>query len=206
MFSKKEPPLKPLAVHENLSWASVLKIFSWDQTTSLFGLFGEGSLPHPDLANSIEALGAPLSMVEVPAAVIPRSRAANGEGEWLPDTFVSQIWMNRAALEPSRLAKMGLDENNVQHISLLDVLTLVAVERRGDGIRLVDGTAVLGSVFGADGGAVSSLPVARDARGGAVYVGALQLAAVYLKGGNNVGIVGAPWPPRWVLCRCLHHA
>lgn len=197
-----EPPLKPLAVHEKLSWANVLKIFSWDQSTSLLGLFGEGSLPHPDLSNSIKALGVPLSTVEVPAAVIPRSRAASsggGGGEWLPDTFVSQVWVNRATLDPSRLVKTGLDESLVQDFSLLDVLPLVVLKRRGDGVVLVDGTAVLDSVFEVDGSAVSSLPVARDARGGGVYIGALALAALHLKGGKNVAIARAPWPPRCVL-------
>ena len=194
----QEPLLKPLVVYEKPSWASVLDSFSTEHGT-IVGLFGEGSLPHPDLAHSIKALGLPLSEIQVPAAVIPRSRSSEGGGEWLPDTFVSQLWVNRAALEPFRLMNIGLDRKSVQEVSLLALLPEVVLKRPGDGIALIDGTDVLGSVFAVGVGGASSVPVARDARGASLYIGALGLAALHLKGGRHVAIVRAPWPPRCVV-------
>ena len=194
----QEPLLKPLVVYEKPSWASVLDSFSTEHGI-IVGLFGEGSLPHPDLAHSIKALGLPLSEIQVPAAVIPRSRSSEGGREWLPDTFVSQLWVNRAALEPFRLMNIGLDQKSVQEISLLALLPEVVLKRPGDGIALIDGTDVLGSVFAVGVGGASSVPVARDARGASLYIGALGLAALHLKGGRHVAIVRAPWPPRCVV-------
>lgn len=193
----QEPSLKPLVVYEKPSWASILESFSAEHGI-IVGLFGEGSLPHPDLARSIKALGLPLSEIQVPAAVIPRSRSSEGGGEWLPDTFVSQLWVNRAALGPLRLMSIGLDQKIVQEISLLALLPEIVLRRPGDDrIALIDGTEVLGSVFAAGvGAAASSVPVARDARAASLYIGALGLAALHLKGGKHVVIARAPWPPR----------
>lgn len=200
----QEPSLRPLFVYETPSWASILESFSTEHGGSIVGLFGEGSLPHPDLAHSIKALGLPLSEIQVPTAVIPRSRSSGGGGgggEWLPDTFVSQLWVNRAALEPFRLMNIGLDQKLVQEISLLALMPEIVLKRPGDGLALIDGTDVLGSVFAVGEGAAapSSVTVARDARGGSLYIGALGLAALHLKGERHVAIVRAPWPPRCVV-------
>lgn len=198
----QEPSLNPLVVYEKPSWASILESFSVEHGI-IVGLFGEGSLPHPDLARSIKALGLPLSEIQVPAAVIPRSRSSEGGGEWLPDTFVSQLWMNRAALDPLRLMDLGLGQKVVQEISLLHVLPEIVIKRPGDGMALIDGTDVLGSLFAGGVGAAASVPVARDTRGASLYIGALGLAALHLKGGKHVAIARAPWPPRCVVVPCF---
>lgn len=74
-----------------------------------FGVFGEGSLPPPGLAAAIESLWPALDRSTAPTAILSRSRlwvdsgrthADSGgrdrwseehDGDWLPDTFISQV-------------------------------------------------------------------------------------------------------------------
>ncbi len=218
------PRLRPLPLPDTSSWSSwpeFLENFMERQGATALGLFGEGSRPTPGLAKSIRAMRRTLAHPHTPVAVIPRSQLQEEGGwtpdsRWLPDTFIAQAWITKAAVSsappPPATAGAGGD---VGDLSLLRALPGIVGHLPGepdaDAGLLVDGTNVVASSFWGGGGN-QPLPVARDATGAKLYIGALQLALVYPdedeeeegrggKGqteghGRAAALVRAPWPPR----------
>jgi len=197
------------------SWPEFLENFMERQGATVLGLFGEGSLPPPGLAKSIQALGPALSHPHTPVAVIPRSQLQEEGGwtpdsRWLPDTFIAQAWITKATLSSAPMAAAG---GGLGDLSLLRALPLIVghlpSKPNADGGVLVDGTNVVASSFS---GGNLPLPVARDSGGAKLYIGALYLALVYPdeeddgEGGEEqeeehrraAALVRAPWPPRCV--------
>lgn len=163
----------------------------------MFGLLGEGVLPTPDLVQSITSLQQALSEAADPTAVIARSKsagnAANGS-QWLPDTFIAQVWCNHAML-----AGFGDDGEAFQVASLLELLPRdLRPHRTSKGISqpsLVDGTHLMPSISVWNG---DRLPSNVGVDDGALNIGRLEHALVRREEGV-VSIEKAPWPPMYVL-------
>lgn len=214
------PHVLPFVADESASWAEVMERFMI-QTASVVVLFGEGSLPHPDLAESIKSLestGA-LALSAQPTAILARSRRSDGK-EWLPDTFIGQVWCNRGMLAASRLTAgiAGLDKQAVQKFKLLEVFPRILrtdqsnTAEAGE-VVLVDGTNVLGSIVDLDIAgaeeptrATTGKVAGAHAQGGNLYIGTLPLALVFdghrdaaENGARTSVIAEAHWPPAYVL-------
>lgn len=170
---------------------------------------GEGVLPLPDLSQAVNSLGNAFAGSTKPTAILTRSRTrgdAISAEEWLPDTFIAQLWFTRRML-----TGLGLDDYMVTDSSLLDVLPQFIRAHREhtqDELVLVDGTSVVKSFFhlGAEGSEPPSFNNAAAADGGDLYFGALDLALVLDGKGNHTDselaraiIAPAPWPPQYVL-------
>lgn len=216
------PHVLPFVADESASWAEVMGRFMI-QTASVVGLFGEGSLPHPDLAESVKSLestGA-LALPVQPTAIIVRSRRIIDGKEWLPDKFIGQIWCNRGMFAASRLTTSiaGLDKQSVQNLTLLEVFPRILRADQSDTaeagvVVLVDGTNVLGSIFDLDivGAEEPTRPTTTGkatgahAQGGNLYIGTLPFALVFdghrdaRKNGVRTSVIAeAHWPPAYVL-------
>lgn len=216
------PRLRPLPLPGPSSWSSwaeFLENFMERQGATILGLFGEGSLPPPGLARSIQAMGPAMAHPHTPVAVIPRSQLQEEGGwtrdsRWLPDTFIGQAWITKATLSSAPRPAAAGAGGDVGDLSLLRALPGVVGHLPGkpdaDGGVLVDGTNVVASSFRGGGGNLP-LPVARDSRGAKLYIGALQLALVYPdeeeegvggeeqaeEHGRAAALVRSPWPPRY---------
>lgn len=216
------PHVLPFVADESASWAEVMGRFMI-QTASVVGLFGEGSLPHPDLAESVKSLestGA-LALSVQPTAIIARSRRIDGK-EWLSDKFIGQIWCNRGMLAASRLTTSitGLDKQAVQNLTLLELFPRILRTDQSDTaeagvVVLVDGTNVLGSIVDLDiVGAeeptratnTTGKATGAHAQGGNLYIGTLPFALVFdghrharKNGVRTTVIAEAHWPPAYVL-------
>lgn len=194
-----------------LELTGLLAFFLQATPATVFGLLGEGVLPPPDLAHSVASLEHALSETVVPTAVVARSRSAGhpatGGTQWLPDTFIAQVWCNHAML-----TGLSFDDELIQDLPLLGLLPRLLRQRQTTaGISqpvLVDGTHLVPSVFDSkgDGRPPNVIGGSRSAlNGGVLYIGRLELALVRsenegdggLKGGVSIGT--APWPPVYVL-------
>lgn len=152
---RKSPYVQPFLVDKISSWVHVFEEFfllpnNSHQHTSITGLFGEGSLPHPELSESIDSLQESLYSSVPPTAILTRSRSRGNGTEperWFSDTLITQIWCNWAMLTSSRLAELGLLEYRTLNTTLLEVLSILLQEPSGTDAVLVDGTQVLRSIF-----------------------------------------------------------
>lgn len=176
-------------------------------------------LPHEDLAQSIASIDQALAAFLAPTAVLTRSRSrgdATSPPDWLPDTFISQVWCNRAMM-----TGVGLDDEAYHRDStLLQMLPKFIRAHRPGGagtgsdegpeLIVVDGTSFVPSVFDLDGdGRQSTLGGnVAAADGGNLYFGTMNLALIRGGGadedgnGDGEGVVSigeAPWPPVYVL-------
>lgn len=200
--------MNPFIVDDVSSWAEVLTRFlSLNEHVSAVGLLGEGSMPHRDLARSIESMYQALSKAASPTAILTRARSRSDvavEEQWLSDKFVSQIWCNRAVLKSTLLAGAGLKAWAVQDWTFLQVLPRLIHNSKSDQVVLVDGTQVLKSIFAATpsaGDSVNSsnlLPqagkghqwipddktAASEGEGPDLYIGSLEFALVFDATGN----------------------
>ena len=196
------PHVQPFLVSEASSWAAALDIFlSHIPRLPGVGLLGEGVLPHPDLLDSIESIQRAIFEASPPTAIVTRSRAegdAPGEERWLPDTFVSQLWCNRAALGTPLLTKAGLDIRSVSDTILLEVLQRIVRDATKKKMVLVDGTHVIGSIFDASPATVKSndkvstfltkrleYPRHDADDGDQLYIGGSEFALVYASGDTD---------------------
>ncbi|CAN0448092.1 unnamed protein product, partial [Scytosiphon promiscuus] len=195
-------------VGEESSGAAAVGIFLTKnpRLPGVVGLLGEGALPHPGLINSMESVALALLEAVPPTAVLTRSRSRGdtpGEEErWLSDSFVSQLWCNGAALEAWMLTKAGLDTLTLKDATLLQVLRCLIRDAAEKRLVLVDGTHVIGSVFGASspeaansGGSKTASflaqtlahPQDNDVEGDKVYIGSLGFALAYNGGDKTAG-------------------
>eukprot|EP00903_Cladosiphon_okamuranus_P005636 g5602.t1 len=206
------PNLRALVVEEDTSWATVFRRFRVQSDSPIFGLLGEGVLPPEDLVQAISSIDQALTASDKPTAVLTRSRSGGDAAtppEWLPDTFISQVWCNLAMMTGT-----GLDDEAFQDSTLLQILPKFIRAHRvvpgaGPDLVLVDGTSFMPSVFDLDGGGRESTLVGNVAAadGGNLYFGMMDLALVRAGGededgeggGGAVSIGTAPWPPVYVL-------
>jgi len=171
----------------------------------VFGLLGEGVLPPLDFARSITSVGQALAGHSAPTAVLTRSKSndsAINPSQWLPDTFITQVWCNAAMM-----TGWGLDNEAFQDSTLLEILPRLLhahhdSQYTADAV-FVDGTSVLPSAFDLEGegdGDRQKFTVAGNtaaADGGSMYIGTLRYALV--RAGETAVIGVAPWPPSYVL-------
>lgn len=169
-------------------------------------------LPPEDLVQSIVYIDQALAASGKPTAVLTRSRSRGDAAtppDWLPDTFISQVWCNRAMM-----TGLGLDDEAFKDSTLLQILPkFIGAHRVVPGgeaeLVLVDGTSFMPSVFDLDGGGRESTLVGNVAAadGGSLYIGTMDLALVPAGGEDEdregergaVSIGAAPWPPVYVL-------
>lgn len=117
--------------------------------------------------------------------------------EWLPDTFIAQLWCNREMLQ-------GVDFD-LERSSLVGFLPQLIRSHRDTFGRpiLVDGTHVVTSLVDMipELDALIAAGNAAAADGRDVYIGMLDMAAKPNGGGVQGGaqIVDSPWPPTYVL-------
>lgn len=173
------------------------------QTTpaTVFGLLGEGVLPPFDLAQSIANVEEALAGRLTPTAVTTRSqskRHAGSSPEWLPDTFISQIWCNSLMLT----SQLDLSGETVNTLTLSGFLPMLigSHQTKADAGTLVDGTHLMPSVFDSNGSGRQSNPVgnATAADGAELRIGTLELSLLRSENGT-VSVGRAPWPPQYVL-------
>lgn len=172
----------------------------------MFGLLGEGVYPHPDLDQSVTYVEQALARSLAPTAILTRSRSKDdteADQEWLPDTFIAQLWCNSKVLTDLELAN-----EMVAEATLLDMLPRLLHERVGDEVVFVDGTNVLPSVFNLGEDSLPSTAADNGAAhdGGDLYIGTIDLALVVnttesSSGGETVQayIATASWPPVYIL-------
>lgn len=184
------PNVSPFVVEEGWSWAVTLEAFmSQNHELPAVGLLGEGTLPNPALAESIESMHLALAGAKPPTAILTRSHSRDrggnrDDGNWLSDKFVSQLWCNRAVLQGSRLVEAGLPSRVVEDTPLLVVLPELIRNRvnlrhgSNHELVLVDGTHVLRSNFDSvtetqqtSSAAASQTPPAGTKGSGGVYLG-----------------------------------
>lgn len=176
---------------------------------AVFGLLGEGVLPPVDLVRSIASVEQALADYATPVAVVPRSKSKaewNSPSQWLPDTFVAQIWCNK-------LMMTGLDRDGetVDSSTLLAFLpNFIGAHRaksaEAGSLVLADGTHLVPSVYDAEGGGGRRSDLFGDASAAAadgekLYIGALEHALLPTRHGlENTAFIGtSPWPPAYVL-------
>lgn len=168
-----------------------------------FGLLGEGVLPHPDLVQSVTYAEQALAQSQAPTAVLTRSRSegdTDADQEWLPDTFIAQLWCNSMVL-----TDLGLVNEMVHNATLLDVLPRLLGQREDADVVLVDGTSLLPSVVNLGGDSLP--PIAANngaaADGGELYIGTIDLALVVTTESSGETtqskIAPASWPPVYIL-------
>lgn len=175
----------------------------------MFGLLGEGVLPPDGLERSITSVKQALQGTLAPTAVLARSRSS-GDAEtpprWLPDTFIAQVWCNRAMM-----TGWGLEDERFHDSTLLELLPKFVRAHRtnvyGAELVVADGTSFLTSTFDLDGDNDTQnsmfLGNVAAADGGSLYIGTIDHALVRGQNGDeNAGVVSigtALWPPPYVL-------
>lgn len=165
-------------------------------------------MPHPYIFQ-VPSVGEVIATSQDQTILLMRSKIRGSSGvseEWLPDTFIAQLFCNSKALTVG-----GLEDKTVGEISLLELLPVFITSNRGAGGSdpvVIDGTSVLQSIF--DPGSKAPLSTSRGntagENGGTLYLGTLDLSlAVDVDEGDGydlisrVQIVEAPWPPVYVL-------
>lgn len=217
LLADELPHVQPLLSTPDHPWAEALEDFVLqNEVATVFGLLGEGALPPPDLGRSIRSLEQALAGSAVPTAVLTRSRSkgdgsvaivnnieynapsSSQEGMWLPDSFVSQVWLNADMLGLERLQEAGLVNHAVEDLPLLRILPRLTEDPKRIGAIIVDGTSVIGSVFALGGDKEQSLLSAATSDREALRIGSSDYTLVEGEDGV-VEIATAPWPPRYVL-------
>lgn len=169
----------------------------------MFGLLGAGVLPATDLDQSIANVEKALAGRLTPTVVITRSQLKRYNGattpQWLPDTFISQIWCNGLVIT----SQVGFPrEETVRTSTLRGFLPklISSNQTRAEELDLVDGTYVLPSVLGAEESESQPIAVgnAMAAHGSEFRIGTLALALLRSDNGT-ISIGAAPWPPQYVL-------
>lgn len=146
------PHLTPYPVLDEETWAELFARIQDDEAPpTIMGLFAAGSLPVKGLRHSmIAALKALEESPEEPVATVSRSSLRGpavgvvGDGTWLSDMLVAQMWCSSPVLSHQFLSDAGLEEVTAQEVSLLGAISIIlrAVrEKAADGsFRLADGT------------------------------------------------------------------
>lgn len=150
--------LRPFLILHDETWADVFRSIQEDRPApTLVGLFAAGSLPVEGLRHSMISMIEALSRSpEDPTAIISRSsvrRPVNGvvgDGTWLSDMLVAQLWCNPPALSPQHLSEAGLEEVTVRQVSMLGAISIFlrsGTDERvpGTTLHIVDGTDLLRS-------------------------------------------------------------
>lgn len=156
-----------------------------------FGLFGEGALPPAELSQSITSVEQALAGSLGPTVVFARSRTKDGDAtaeaaplwEWLPDTFISQVWCNRVALTGTGLETEIAFQDGSNFLQLppefLRAHQIIS-HLHGPEFFLVDGTSFVRAVFdlGEEGRQPNLSGNVAAADGGSLYFGTMNLALV----------------------------
>lgn len=165
-------------------------------------------MPHPYIFQ-VSSVGEVVAIPQDQTIVLMRSKLSGTSAtseEWLPDTFIAQLFCNSKALTVG-----GLEDKTVDEMSLLELVPVFISSNRGAGgdrLVVIDGTSVLQSMFDPGSEAPLSTSGGNTAgeNGGTLYLGTLDLAlAVDVDEGDGhelisrVHIVEAPWPPVYVL-------
>lgn len=192
------PNVWPFAVKKDAPWGRVLDRFRlWNAHVYTVALLGEGTLPNDDLFAAMKPLDAAVTAIpSPPTAIVARSRSA---GEWLSDKLVAQVWCNRMLLDTTRTKRLGLYDQTVGDLTLLEVLPRLLVRDPVD-IIIVDGTTVLPSTFvGTAPASMVPRPGEGDFRIHSSEFGlGVEDGAIQGSGGAN-RVVKALWPPRYML-------
>jgi len=168
-------------------------------------------LPPIHLASSVAAVDQALAGSTAPTVVISRSQTklnAEHPRQWLPDSFVTQVWCNYFLM-----TGLGLEDKSVRTFPLIALLpTMIEAQSTGsdgvEGLILVDGTEMVEAVFESYaeyGRQLEVLGNAVIANEGRLAFGKLERALVvrerYTQEGpiSTVSIGIAPWPPSYVL-------
>ncbi|CAM9141525.1 unnamed protein product [Scytosiphon promiscuus] len=215
------PHVQPFVVKDGVSWATVLRTLRLRSNhATTFGLFGEGTLPPAELSTSITSVEQALAGSLAPTVVLARSRSNDGDAtayaasasEWLPDTFISQVWCNRVTLTGTGLDTEIAFQDGSSFLQLLPKFIRahqMVSELHGPEFILVDGTRFVQAVFdlGEEGREPTLVGNTAALDGGSLYFGMLDLALVNVEReedrgegqGGGVGIGAASWPPTYVL-------
>ena len=168
---------------------------------TVFGVLGEGVLPPVDLAQSIESVEQAITeRIPVPAAVLTRSqskRYADAAPQWLPDTFIAQVWCNRLAMTGLGSRNETVGTSNLG--GFLPKLVHRENQRAGK-LLLVDGTHLVPSIFDSRAQAWRVDRARNEVAAGrkTFRFGTLELALTYSDDGEVI-IDTAPWPPVYVM-------
>lgn len=166
-------------------------------------------MPPADLHQSIISVEQALHGTLAPTAVVTRSRSS-GDAEnppyWLPDTFIAQIWCNRAMLTGSGFEDEGFHDSTLLEL-LPKFLHAHSAGVRGAELVVADGTNFVASRFDADGASNGLVGNEAAADGGALYIGTSEVALVRVQNADGVegadtsvvSIGTALWPPPYVL-------
>ncbi|CAN0301406.1 unnamed protein product, partial [Ascophyllum nodosum] len=185
-------------------------------TVTTFGLISEGSLPHLGIAKSAIYVHYALARRSTPTAMVARSRSKkskhHGVCDWLPDTFLAQLWFNRHPEVTSH--GFGLDHLTIRDSrSLLATIPLMVgqLHSYADSI-IVDGTSFTSLAYDVNSHYQENTGIsfhnAAAANGDDLYIGRLEFALVPKndRGGDYndqhfdiASISAAPWPPQYVL-------
>lgn len=207
------PNVKPFLMTEDSRWETMLQEFSMSNSeANMFGLLGEGVLPRPDLAPGIASVDRALAGSETPTAILSRSRARgcidDRQEDWLPDTFIAQMWLSREILEAEARLDSDADGSDLTLLEALPLYLRAWQENSNLDLQLVDGTSVLLSILErrASSSKQQQLIFAGNtaaANGGRLYIGSLGLALVRsgdeTTNDGRVDIMTAPWPPEYIL-------
>lgn len=176
-------------------------------------------MPPAELSQSVISVEQALAGSFSPTVVLARSQSHDGDAtssatshsEWLPDTFISQVWCNRITLTGTGLEK-EIFQDGSSFLQLLPKFVRVhqiMSQQHGPEFILVDGTSFVRAVFdlGEGGREGTLLGNTAAADGGNLYFGTIDLALVEAEpeddsseGGSGVVAIGtAPWPPTYVL-------
>lgn len=194
--SREQNSCAELTTQRSLLWLSAQKA-----PATVFGLLGAGVLPATDLDQSIANVEKALAGRLTPTVVITRSQSKRYNGattpQWLPDTFISQIWCNGLVMT----SQVGFPRETVRTSTLRGFLPklISSNQTRAEELDLVDGTYVVPSVLGAEESESQPIAVgnAMAAHGSELRIGTLALALLRSDNGT-ISIGAAPWPPQYV--------
>lgn len=170
-------------------------------------------MPPADFDQSIVSVEQALNGSLAPTAVLTRSRSsgdAENPPQWMHDTFIAQVWCNRAMM-----TGWGLEDEGFHDSTLLELLPKFVRAHRtsiaGAELVVADGTSFVASRFDLDEDNDERRPTfvgnVAAADGGNLYFGMIDLALVCVQNGNEneedsasvVSIGTALWPPPYVL-------
>lgn len=159
-------------------------------------------MPPVDLAQSIASVEQALTdSVSAPAAVVTRSKskgyADSAPPQWLPDTFIAQVWCNTLAMTGLDFPNETVDKSTLG--GFLPKLVSRDNQRTGK-LTLVDGTQLVSSIFDSreDGQRIDRVRNEGMADGETFRFGTLQHALLRSDDGEVI-IDTAPWPPVYVM-------
>ncbi|CAN0443498.1 unnamed protein product, partial [Laminaria digitata] len=164
------PNVKPLLSTPDHPWAEALEDFVLqNEAATVYGLLGQGVLPHPDLGRAIQSLEPALAGSDAPKAVLTRSRSQNGDDGGVVATgidfadggaasssssggggggggggewvWLSDSFLSQVWVNANMLGLERLDEAGLEGIAVQDMPLLAVIS------RLIEDPARIGTVL-----------------------------------------------------------